>query len=147
MNRHLVFPVVVSALLMITSCQKATYRNQAQLSGITIDVELVQSHPFLAEYKRFILIEDMHRISLGLDSGGEAFVNAFETPNTVVLQTDHTHVLVINKGTKDYTLEERPLSQSEIDAFSGSFKFVDPGRYEFVRDANQDFDPSVTKGG
>ena len=146
MNRSIAFPIAVSALV-VTSCQAPAYHSSAQLGGINIEVQLVQSHPFLAEYKRLISVEGKRPISLGLDSGGISFVNAFETSDKVILQTFHTHVLVIDKATKDYTLEKRPLSQSEIDAFSGSFKFVERGRYEFVRDVTQDFDPSVMKGG
>jgi len=145
-NRNIVLPIIASALL-VTSCRRPFHQSQAQFSGINVEVQLVQTHPFLAEHDRLISIEGNWYIPLGLDSGGEAFVNAFETPSQVILQTSHTHILIIDKATKDYTLEKRPLSQSEIDTFSGTFKFVDFDRYEFVPDPNQDFDPTVTKGG
>ena len=152
-RRYTLLPIVATALmtaLVVSSCKKAGYDYQAiaAIANINITVGLSQSHPFLAEYNRTVRIEDGIPISLGLDSGGEAYVNVYETPNELILQTFYTHVLVIDKATKAAVKEERPLTKTEIDSFVGAFDFVDLEAYQFIEgDENSTFDPSVVKGG
>mgnify|MGYP001793688887 CR=1 FL=1 len=62
-------------------------------------------------------------------------------------------MLVVDKDTKQYELEQRPLTSSEIARFVGAFKFLDLEAYEFVGreeladGENLGFDPAVMKGG
>lgn len=148
------FPAVASVLL-VSSCglQQYDFRAGTTLDGLTVEVGLLQSHPYLAEYKRAVLIDGQPPVSLGIDSGGYAYINAFETDEQLILQTFHTHVLVVSKQTKQYALEKRALTPSEIEGFIGSFKFVEPETYEFVgrealvNDDSPGFDPKVVKGG
>ena len=148
-STSVLLPVMASAL-MVSSCRRVGYDYWASttISGINIEVGLSQAHPFLAEYKRTVLIGNDKRFKLGIDSGGLSYINVFDTPESLVFQTFYTHILVVDIAMGKATLEKRPLTQTEIDSFVGAFDFVDLDDYQFVGgDENSTFNPAVVKGG
>ena len=118
------------------------------IAGINIGVGLVHNHAFIAEYKRYVLFDENEKVHLGDDTGGYAYINLFELENKLILQTFWPKILVIDKKSKKYVLEERPLENIEVASFVGKFHFMEHGKYGFTsKEKDPKFIAEVMKGG
>jgi len=124
------------------------YEDFAEIGDIQIRAALQQSHPFLAEYKRYVWIGDGRRMFIGDDPGGHPEINVFNLDNYLVLQTFSPKILIIDKQTKRPHFESRMLADEEISAFAGKFHFVPMGRYKFItKEEDPAFSSEMLKGG
>ena len=140
----LLFPILIG-------CSYKKYEAETEISAQRIKVSLVHNNQFLAEYKRSIEINSGNPIKFGQDTGGYSFVNIFETPDNIVMQTFHNQIIIIDKQSKAVALVARPLYESEIIGFVGKFDF-DKSKgervYTFVpKAADPKFAPTVMQGG
>ena len=148
---YVMIPIIgIIAALVIPHLKKGTlntetaYEAQTSIVGVTIKAKLVHNHPFLAEYKRFIQIDNRQPIEFGEDTGGFSSINVFKTPTTIVLQAIDTGVMMIDKQNKTTTQIERPLTKSEEACFVGKFTLLkkqDQRNFLFI---SRKIDPKVS---
>ena len=124
------------------------YESKVYIKPFRIRVGLRHSHPFLAEYKRHIYIDDNKRIDFGIDPGGYSYINVYYLKDKIILQSYWPKILLLDKKTKSYTLETRALSEEEMGAFVGKFHFKEPGLYHFsTKKEDPSFSSLVMRGG
>jgi len=125
MNRAEVATVVVCAALL--GCTRAEYSAQYAVpdSEVVVGVQLTQSHPFLAEYDRFLFYGPargpFERIHLFPDTGGYALVNLY--------RLDRSTLIADTIGNQSYRIELASPGQEVAGdtQFLGAFDF-DPSR-------------------
>jgi len=77
------FFIIINFILNFSGCTNGDYRASYELKNkkITISVELVHLHPFLAEYDRFIILSqqgsETNRQKLFPDTGGYSTANLY----------------------------------------------------------------------
>jgi hypothetical protein len=144
--------IVLLALLgSLAGCGRhEAFQATRTVAGIRISAVATHNHPFLAEYRRAFAVGTGARIAFGNDPGGHPYINVFETERTLVLQSFHPDLAVIDKATLIVTMDTRPLLPAEQAGFVGKFTFVRTPRgrsYVFLpKEEEATFDPTVVHG-
>lgn len=89
---------------------------EAEIGGITFRVGLIHSHPYLAEYKRFLEIEhagEMHRKEIFPDTGGYAWVAVVN--NCGVLEIIDLNGVQLSKELTPLISERKYLGRFDFD--------------------------------
>ncbi len=116
----------------------------AVFGSIELTVELVSSHPFLAEYKKFIKVRKSggrsQKFELFPDTGGYSWVAIYQDSGRIMVDDLGNDDLIIDTTNCNVT----KLFQSDSDAtpagsFLGRFDFVSrhPELYRFITSSEQ----------
>ena len=140
-------------VLFFTPCAYADYQAETLMDGYTIVATFKSSHPFLAEYHRFIEIKkggiSLFKGDLGVDPGGFDYINIFKNKDVLVFQsfTDHAYLL----DTKN-----AKVTSTDYDVEGDLPKMIYRGQFKVSKDADFLFVPaekfskpnySMVKGG
>jgi hypothetical protein len=133
MNRILLLVVT----LALTACS-AEYDHiaQTEVSGIIIRVDLKHSHPFLAEYKKFLEVEyagSKKKKEIFQDTGGYAWV---------ALNVEHGALEVRDLDGLQYSIPLRQNAEAPR-RYLGRFDFDQKRTYRFIPASEDPHEPPV----
>ena len=127
--------------MLITACGDREHSAAVPLpdSPITLRVVLNHSHPYLAEYDRWLILERgghvQSKTKLFPDTGGYASVNVYRVDSEVVLLTqgDDDYHIDLQSGRLTKTPKVRGKGRSQVlGEFLGVFDFDTDGTWQFI---------------
>ncbi len=147
----LILIIIVLLISYIIFAGGKTYSAMHKINDIAIQVEFKHIHPFLAEYKKKVIISKegnvLHDFDLYIDPGGHAWVNLFLFENKIVIQDWGPSQFRFNMATNNIEEFWTESTANYKDNFIGRFK-MSKGTLSFIPvDVDTYYDPDTVKGG
>ncbi|MCI5208570.1 MAG: hypothetical protein D3910_07205 [Candidatus Electrothrix sp. ATG2] len=123
----LIFPVIITiAIFVMAGCSSSDRSASCTLAdnGVSISIELSPSHPFLAEYDRFLILKrngkEVAKQKLFQDTGGYSSANLYKCNHTLYMVKGYFDMWVIDLNSGRIEDGQCPKSAHEyIGIFDG----------------------------